>query len=122
LWTIILCTELRTNNSVKNCKEDDSDWLDVQITEAGDYIIQASSINGGAAVKIMLFEEDGETLIANGESQGIGQHASVLLHVDNVGNYKIKIEPLVENLMGSEALYQIMVDDVTFTFLPLVER
>ena len=104
------------------CAVGDSDWFDVQIAEPGDYIIQASSINGGAAVRIMLFGEDGVTLVANGESQGIGQHASILLHVDNTGNYKIKIDPLVENLMGSEALYQILVDDVTLTFLPLVER
>lgn len=104
------------------CAVGDSDWFDVQIGEAGDYIIQASSINGGAAVKIMLYGEDGVTLIANGESQGIGQHANIMLHFDNAGIYKIKIEPLVENLMGTEALYQILVDDVTFTFLPLVER
>ena len=104
------------------CAVGDSDWFDVQINEEGDYIFQASSINGGAAVKIMLFGEDGVTLVANGESQGIGQHAHILLHVDKVGNYKIKIEPLVENLMGSEALYQIMVDDITLTFLPLVVR
>lgn len=104
------------------CAVGDSDWFDVQIAEAGDYIIQASSINGGAAVKIMLYGEDGVKLFANGESQGIGQHAIILLHIDNAGIYKIKIEPLVENLMGSEALYQILVDDVTFTFLPLVER
>ncbi|PKO05130.1 MAG: hypothetical protein CVU41_13280 [Chloroflexi bacterium HGW-Chloroflexi-3] len=58
----------------------------------------------------------------SGGAQGIGQHASILLQVDNVGNYKIKIEPLVENLMGSEALYQILVDGVTFTFLPLMVR
>ena len=104
------------------CGVGDSDWFDVQIAETGDYIIQASSINGGAAVKIKLFGEDGITLIANGASQGIGQHASILLHVDNPGSYKIKIEPLVENLMGSEALYKILVDDVTLTFLPLVVR
>lgn len=47
------------------CAVGDSDWLDVQIVEAGDYIIQASSINGGAAVKIMLYGEDGVTLISN---------------------------------------------------------
>lgn len=104
------------------CGVRDSDWFDVQITEAGDYIIQASSINGGAAVKIMLFGEDEVTLFATGESQGIGQHASILLHIDNPGSYKIKIEPLVENLMGTEAVYQILVDDVTLTFLPLVVR
>ncbi len=104
------------------CGVGDSDWFDVQITETGDYIIRASSINGGAAVKIMLFGEDGVTLIANGESQGIGQHANIILHFDNAGIYKIKIDPLVENLMGSEALYQILVDDVTFTFLPIVVR
>lgn len=104
------------------CGAGDSDWFDVQIAEGGDYIIQASSINGGAAVRIMLFGEDGVTIIANAEAPGIGQHASILLHIDNAGNYKIKLEPLMENLMGSEALYQILVDDVTFTFLPLVER
>lgn len=104
------------------CAVGDADWFDVQIAEPGDYIIQASSINGGAAVKIMLYGEDGVTLIANGESQGIGQHANIMLHFDNAGIYKIKIEPLVENLIGSEAIYQILVDDVTFTFLPLVER
>jgi len=85
-------------------------------------IIQASSINGGAAVKIILFGEDGVTLIANSESQDVGEHARILLHIDNVGNYKIKIEPLVENLMGSEALYQILIDDVMLTYLPIVER
>ena len=104
------------------CAVGDSDWFDVQIAEAGDYIIQASSISGGAAVKIMLFGEDGVTPIANGESQGVGEHARILLHIDNVGNYKIKIEPLVENLMGSEALYQILIDDVMLTYLPIVER
>jgi hypothetical protein len=28
----------------------------------------------------------------------------------------------VENLIGTDAVYQILVDDVTLTFLPLVVR
>jgi hypothetical protein len=104
------------------CAVGDPDWFDVQIAEAGDYMIQASSINGGAAVKIMLYGEDGVTLISNAEAPGIGQHASIILHIDNPGSYKIKIEPLVENLIGTDAVYQILVDDVTLTYLPLVER
>ncbi len=104
------------------CGAGDSDWFDVQISEAGDYIIQASSINGGAAVRVLLFGEDGVTLMASAEAPDIGQHASILLHIDNTGIYKIQIEPLVENLMGTEAVYQILVDNVTLTFLPLVVR
>jgi hypothetical protein len=104
------------------CGVGDPDWFGVQIEELGDYMIQALSINAGAAVKILLYLEDGETLIANAEAQSIGQHATILLRIGNPGNYKIKLEPLVENLMGTEALYQILVDDVTLTFLPLVVR
>ncbi|MBE0687705.1 MAG: hypothetical protein IH585_17065, partial [Anaerolineaceae bacterium] len=104
------------------CPVGDPDWFNVQIAEAGNYMIQAASLNGGAAVKIMLYGEDGVTLISNAEATGIGQHANIILHIDNPGGYKIKIEPLVENLIGTDAVYQILVDDVTLTFLPLVER
>jgi hypothetical protein len=104
------------------CAVGDPDWFEVQITEAGDYLIQAASFNGGAAVKIMLYGEDGVTLISNSAATGIGQHANIILHIDNPGGYKIKIEPLVENLIGTDAVYQILVDDVTFTYLPLVVR
>ncbi len=104
------------------CGVGDPDWFVVQIAEAGNYFIQASSINGGAAAKIMLFREDGETLIAYTEAPGLGQRANVFLFIDNPGSYKIKIEPLVGNLMGTEALYQILVDNAMLTFLPLISR
>lgn len=104
------------------CGVGDSDWFVVQIEEAGNYFIQASSINGGAAVKVMLYREDGETVIANAEAPGLGQHTNVFLNIDNPGSYKIKIEPLMTNLMGTEALYQILVDDAKLIFLPIVVR
>lgn len=104
------------------CGVGDPDWFMVQIDKADDYFIQASSINGGAAVKIMLYEGDGDTLIANTEAPGLGQHANVFLYIDNPGSYKLKIEPLTINLMGTEALYQILVDDASLIFLPLVLR
>jgi hypothetical protein len=79
-------------------------------------------VSGGAAVKITVYKDDGVTIIASGMAPGISQAANLVLEVDVADNYYVKIEPLVTNLNGTNAIYEISVSQVSVYFLPLVSR
>ena len=69
--------------------------------------ISALSQNGGAAVNITVYAEDGTTILASGEAAGVGQGADVLFRPAAAGSYYIKVEPLVANLLGTDAVYKV---------------
>ncbi len=104
------------------CGVADLDWFEVQIDEPGYYQFRAKSVSGGAAVKITVYNENGAIEVVNGEAPGIGQDTNVLIKMDSIGNYAIKVEPLVQNLIGTNTLYQLSVNQVSVTFLPLISR
>ena len=104
------------------CEAGDPDWFRVEIGKVSDYSVIASSINGGAAVRITVYAADGTTTLANGQAAGVGQAASVRFQAAAAGSYYIKIVPLTTNLMGTEAVYDVSVVEVQEVFLPLVTR
>jgi len=104
------------------CDAGDTDWFQVDIVKVGDYFVIAPSQNGGAAVSITVYTEFGETILASGQSAGIGQGALVRFKAAVAGKYSIKIEPLTPYLMGTDAVYGVMVSEVKEIFLPLLAR
>jgi len=73
-------------------------------------------------VKISVYDESGEIKLGGGEALGIGQDTNTILKMENTGNYKLKVETLVPHLMGTNALYQLSVNQVSVLFLPLISR
>ncbi|PKO15425.1 MAG: hypothetical protein CVU39_10950 [Chloroflexi bacterium HGW-Chloroflexi-10] len=104
------------------CSAGNPDWFRVEIENVADYFISAPSQNGGAAVRLTVYEEDGTTILASGAAAGIGQNASVILRQAAVGSYFIKVDPLQANLFGTGAVYRLMVSEAELVFLPLVQR
>jgi len=104
------------------CDAGNPDWFQLEIENADDYFVTARSESGGAAVRITVYAEDGETLLASDQSTEVGQGAIARFHAAVAGIYYIKIEPLTPYLMGTEAVYGIRVTNVKETFLPQVAR
>jgi hypothetical protein len=104
------------------CGSGNPDWFRVEIGNASAYLISAPSQNGGAAVSITVYTEDGATILASGKAAGVGQDARVRFHPAAAGIYYIKVEPLAANLFGTDAVYGLVVSAVKEIFLPLVAR
>jgi hypothetical protein len=104
------------------CGAGDPDWFYTDIVKEGRYFITGLSQNGGAAVNITIYAEDGTTVVAGGAAGGIGQNAVVRFQPDAPGRYYIIVNPLTENLMGTDAVYGIAVLESKEIFLPIVVR
>ena len=102
------------------CGAGNPDWFWVEIVDAGDYYVTAPSQYGGAAVSITVYAEDGETILASGQAAGLGQGTIVRFQAAAAGSYYIKVEPLTPYLMGTDAVYGVIVSEVKETFLPVV--
>jgi hypothetical protein len=104
------------------CGAGDPDWFQVEIGNAGDYLVSGLSQNGGAAVSIIVYAEDGTTILASNAAAGVGQDAVVGFWSDASGRYYIKFVPLAENLFGTDAVYSVAVVGSKRIFLPLVAQ
>jgi hypothetical protein len=100
------------------CGAANPDWFGVDITTAGSYLITGLSQNGGAAVRITLYAEDGVTVLASSAAAGVGQHAA-LRYTAAPGRYFIQFTPLANNLFGTDAVYSAAVYASKEIFLPL---
>jgi hypothetical protein len=104
------------------CGAGDTDWFQFEIEEVDNYFVSAHSQSGGAAVSISVYADDGETILANGQADGLGQGTIVHLPAAVAGSYYIKVEPLAADLMGTEAVYAVTVSEAKEVFLALVMR
>jgi murein DD-endopeptidase MepM/ murein hydrolase activator NlpD len=104
------------------CGVDDPDWFKVEIPDAKDYSVIARSIFGGAAVDITVYAGDGGTVLVKGQAAGIGQPAMVRLRDAVAGVYYIKVEPLTNYLIGTDAVYGLSIMEAHDVFYPLVVR
>jgi hypothetical protein len=104
------------------CGAGDPDWFRVDIEKASNYFMIAPSQSGGAAVSITVYSGDSKTILASNLAAGIGQGAAVRFKAVAAGSYYIKVDPLTPYLMGTNAVYAVMVSEAKDTFLPLVGR
>jgi hypothetical protein len=104
------------------CGPGNPDWFKVVIGSTSGYYVSALSQSGGAAVSITVYAGDGTTVLANAEAAGLGQGTGVRFRSAAPGIYYIKIEPLVANLMGTDAVYQVWAAEEKDAFLPLLAR
>jgi murein DD-endopeptidase MepM/ murein hydrolase activator NlpD len=104
------------------CGAGNPDWFRLTVDDAADYFVTAFSQFGGAAVKISVYAEDGATILANSQSSGVGQGAAVHFPAVEAASYYIQLEPLTPDLMGTDALYRLMVTKAKKVFLPFTAR
>jgi murein DD-endopeptidase MepM/ murein hydrolase activator NlpD len=104
------------------CGSGNPDWFRVEIGNASGYFVNVLSQNGGAAVSITVYAEDGTTILASSEAAGLGQGAEAFFRTAAAGIFYIKIEPLVANLQGTDAVYSINGAEAKDIFVPLVLR
>ena len=103
------------------CEAGNSDWFRVEIENESSYFVIASSQQGGAAVSLTVYTDDGVTILTSGQAPGVGQGTAVRFQAA-AGSYYIKVEPLTPNLMGTDAVYSIKVSEAKEIFLPLLVR
>ncbi len=104
------------------CPATNPDWLRIEISEPASYLARATSVSGGAAVRLGLYAADGVTLLAAAEAPAAGETASLRFEPAAAGSYYLKVEPLTSNLIGTNAVYNLWVGEVMDTFLPLMMR
>jgi hypothetical protein len=97
------------------CGTGNPDWFQVVISDTLDYFVSADSLEGGAAVSITVYPEDGQTILASGQAPGLGQSAFVRFQA-SAGIYYLKLEPLTPDLMGTNAVYRMRVSEVKEIF------
>ena len=102
------------------CGTGNPDWFQFEIEAVDEYYVTALSQSGGAAVGITVYADDGETILASGQADGLGQGTVVRLPAADAGIYFIKIEPLTADLMGTDAVYAVTVSEAKEVFLALV--
>jgi hypothetical protein len=98
------------------------DWFRVDLLNTSDYLMIAPSLSGGAAVNLTVYTGDGGTTLASAQAGGVGQTARLLFRPAAPGSYTIKVEPLVPNLVGTDAVYRIMTVEAKKIFLPQIGR
>jgi hypothetical protein len=104
------------------CAAGDPDWFRVEIGKEGNYRVSGLSQSGGAAVSISVYAADGATLLASGSAPGVGQDVQVVFRNASAGVVTFKVVPLVENLIGTDAVYRVSVSEYNEVFLPLIAR
>lgn len=104
------------------CGPDDADWFQINLHSGKYYLIRSATLNGGAAERMTLYANDGSSIRMTGMSPGVGQDAIMLYNSDTTGSYYIKVVPLLPNLVGTDAQYEMKVSEVDVTFLPVIHR
>jgi hypothetical protein len=104
------------------CEAGNPDWFRVEIENGSNYFINALSQQGGAAVSITVYTDDGVTILTSGQAAGVGQGTAVRFQAAAPGSYYIKVEPLTPTLMGTDAVYSVSVSEAKEIFLPLLVR
>jgi len=104
------------------CPAGNPDWLEISISEPGDYQLIARSVSGGAAVKATVYTQDGMTILLSAQASGAGQDLNIIHKFDAPGTIYIKIEPLYSNLFGTEAIYDLSFEKVFVSYLPVISR
>mgnify|MGYP000891952711 FL=1 len=117
-------SEIKSGDIIRRslCDQGDSDWFIRNVSELGNYQLLARSVSGGAAVKATLFYQDGETVLSSANASGAGQNLTSIFEIDTLGTYYIKIEPLYPTLFGTEAIYELSLEKVFVSFLPMLSR
>lgn len=104
------------------CGAGNADWYRIEINQAGKYLLGVFSQSGGAAVRLHLFAEDTVTELGTAEAAAVGEHTFLRFQSTAPSLYSLKVEPLVPELMGSEANYQLILWQVQESYLPLIFR
>lgn len=104
------------------CGQGNADWFLVDVNPASRYAIRAASLNGGAAVRLTAYGQDGQSVLAMGQAAGLGMDASLRFNPAGESQVYIQVEPLIPNLFGSDAMYALVVSESQDVFLPLLFR
>lgn len=104
------------------CTSNNQDWFEREISEPGNYQVFVRSVTGGSAVKATVLLENEGSIITSSQAAGAGQDMRLIFEAENSGKYFIKIEPLYTTLFGTEAIYELTLEKVFVSFLPIISR
>jgi len=103
------------------CESGDQDWFAFNVGQTGDYLAVVTSKGGAASTKMTVYDSNGAVLAA-AQSPGLGQNAVARFPAATTGMVYLKIEPLVPNLSGTGALYNLRITDAQVIYLPVIKR
>lgn len=104
------------------CPAGNADWFQVELEEGLYYHFSAVSVDGGAAVKLTLFDEEGVSKLSSAEAPEVGYNLHHLYQAQQSSLITLKFEPLVNALYGTQAVYTVQVNEVIPVFLPMIAR
>ena len=105
------------------CGQADTDWALLKDVPGGeDILILASSVSGGAAVRLELYTVDDLPLGVISTSPRLGQGAALRWTPPQTGDYLLKVQPLDPALAGSTVIYRLTFGPAFWLALPIVGR
>jgi hypothetical protein len=104
------------------CGASDPDWYRVELDQGVNYLVGAASQSGGAAARITVYSGNGSTVMASSQAAEVGLGTALRFTPPSSGFYYVKVEPLTGNLMGTQAVYGIVIAEAKEVYLPLMGR
>ena len=105
----------------KLCPNADRDWMRFEAEAGKSYLFFGSSLGGGAALKLGIYDSDGN-LPSEHFAADLGQSLTFLWTAPVSGTYYLLAEPLDDGLFGDEARYRIWYGEPRQLFLPMINR
>jgi hypothetical protein len=108
--------------SVRNlCGLEDPDWVVFTAPQDGLLLMQALPLDGGAALQLTLFAEDGQTQLKQSRPVGLGSGGWLLWSQANAGQvYRLRLLAADPSLAGSAVTYRLQIYSPRLLFLPSV--
>ncbi len=105
----------------KLCPAADRDWLRFQAQAGKSYLFFGSSLGGGAALKLGIYDSAGNRLVEQAAA-GLGQSLTFIWTAPASGDYYLLAAPLEDGLFGDEARYRLWYGEPRQLFLPMISR
>ncbi len=104
------------------CGVNDPDWYQISLDGGVDYLAGTVSRNGGAAVRVTILAADGATVLAGGQAADVGFGTALRFRPPSSGIYYVRVEPLTAGLIGTQAVYGVVVAQAKTLYFPLLGR
>ncbi len=105
----------------KLCPADDRDWLRFEAEAGKSYLFFGTSLDGGAAVRLGIYDGAGNLLNEKAPA-AFGQSLTFIWTAPASGTYFLLAAPLDDGLFGDEARYRVWYGEPRQIFLPMIQR
>lgn len=103
------------------CPAADRDWMRFEAEAGKSYLFFGSSLGGGAALKLGIYDAAGN-LLSERSAADLGQSLTFIWTAPLSGTYYLLAAPLDDSLFGDEARYRIWHVEPRQLFLPMINR